>query len=471
VSRRIVIDPVTRIEGRARVTIELGDDGQVRDARVQVVELRGFEAICVGRPLLEMPALTARICGICPVSHSLAAAKAGDAVLGAAPSPLARKLRQLVQLGQLVQSHALSFFHLSAPDFVFGYDGDPASRNILGVARAFPGLAQDGVALRRFGQEVIAQAAGQRIHAAYALPGGVARPLARSAREHILAHLPEALAAADRALSWWREVSERHADDAASCGNFESLFLALVGPRGELELCDGLLRLVSSAGKVLADGIDPSSYADFLAEAVEPWTYLKQPYIRARGSEHGMYRVGPLARLNVVARCGTPRADRALESFRSLGAGTVLSTFHAHYARLVEILWALERLEELVADKAILDGDVRTPAGERRGEGVGACEAPRGTLFHHYRVDPDGLVTWANLIVATGQNALAMNRTVCQIAKRFLSGARIEEGLLNRVEAGIRAFDPCLSCSTHAFDGRWVSLRLVGPDGRVLDEV
>ena len=469
-SRSVVIDPVTRIEGRARVTIRLADDGSVEDARVQVTDLRGFEALCVGRPLSEMPALTARVCGICPVSHSLAAAKAGDAILGADPPPAARRLRQLVQFAQLVQSHALSFFYLSVPDFVVGHDGDPAERSILGVARALPWLAQDGVSLRRFGQEVIAHAAGQRVHPAYAVPGGVARPLPALARERILAELPAAFAAAERALAWWSRTSSALADDAASCGNFESAFLSLVGPGGELDLCDGRLRLVSATGAVLADGVEPSRYLDLVGEAVEPWTYARQAYLREGGYPAGIYRVGPLARLNAASRCGTPRADRALDSFRQVAGTPVLSTFHAHHARLVELVWALERMEEILADARILSPEVRTPPGAGRPEAVGACEAPRGTLFHHYRVDPNGLVSWANFIVATGQNALAMNRAVRQVAERYMTGRALDSGTVNRVEACVRAFDPCLSCATHAFGARWVSVRLVASDGRVLDE-
>jgi len=476
----VTIDPVTRIEGRARVTIELDDGGRVLDARVHVHELRGFETLCVGRPLREMPALTARICGICPVSHSLAAAKAGDVILGSTPPPAARKLRALLQLAQLVQSHALSFFHLSAPDLFFGHDGDPARRSFFGLAEAAPELARDGVRVRRFGQEAIERVAGQRIHAAFAVPGGVARPLRPEARDRILADLPEALAATERTLAWWKVAEPLHAEEAASCGNFESLFLALVGPEGEMELADGRLRLVSASGERVADGVDPAGYDGLLGEGVAPWTYLKPAFHRPDGppahdgppSTWGdVYRVGPLARLNVVSRCGTPRADRELAAFRALARGPVLSTFHAHRARLVEILFGLERIGELLSDPAVLDGEVLAPPGTARPEGVGACEAPRGTLFHHYRVDRDGLVTWANFVVATGQNGLAMNRAVRQIAERFLSGVRITEGLLNRVEAGIRAFDPCLSCSTHAFGERRVALRLVGPGGRVLDEV
>jgi NAD-reducing hydrogenase large subunit len=469
--RVVTIDPVTRIEGRARVTIELDDAGRVVDARVHVLELRGFEAFCVGRPLREMPALTARICGICPASHALAAAKAGDEILGAAPPPAARRLRALVQVAQVVQSHALAFFHLSAPDLVLGHDADPARRSILGLAEVAPALARDGVRLRRFGQEVIERVAGRRVHASFAVPGGVARPLDPAARDAIAADLPAALAAAERALEWWQGAEPDHAEEAASCGSFDTLFLALVGPDGELAVDGGRLRLVSASGEVLADGVEPSGYADLISEDAEPWTYLRLARHRPSDREAGTYRVGPLARLNVVSRCGTPRAERALAAFRALSPGPVRSTFHAHRARLVEILWGLERIGELIGHPGILDPEVLAPPGEPRAEGVGACEAPRGTLFHHYRVDRDGLVTWANLVVATGQNGLAMNRAVRQIAGRWLSGARITPSLLNRVEAGIRAFDPCLSCSTHAFGGRVVALRLVGPAGRVLDEV
>jgi NAD-reducing hydrogenase large subunit len=469
-SRRIVIDPVTRIEGHASVTIEVGDDGRVVDARVHVAEVRGFESICAGRPLREMPALTARICGICPVSHALAAARAGDAILGAEPPPAARKLRLLLQLAQWVQSHALSFFHLSAPDFVFGHDGDPARRNLFGLLEAMPGLARDGVALRRFGQEAIARVAGQRVHAAFAVPGGVARPLDPRARDEIRDGLPGALAAAERTIAWWKEALPRHAEEASACGDFESLFLSLVGPAGEIDPCGERLRLVSARGEVLRDGLAPACYRELLGEAVEPWTYAKLAYYRPLGYPEGLYRVGPLARLNAASRCGTPRADRELRDFRALGRGAVLSTFHAHLARLVEVLHALERMRGLLDDPEILGTGVLAPPGLPREEGVGTCEAPRGTLFHHYRVDAGGLVTWANLLVPSGQNALAMNRAVKQIAARWLEGRRITGGLQNRVEAGIRAFDPCLSCATHAVGERWVALRLVGPGGEVLDE-
>jgi len=467
---RVVIDPVTRIEGRARVTIELTDAGTVSAAQVHVTQLRGFESICVGRPLGEMPALTARICGICPVSHFLAAARAGDVILGAAPPPAARRLRELLQLAQVLQSHALSFFHFSAPDFVLGHEVPPERRSILGLLEAAPGLARDGVALRAFGQGVIEAVTGQRIHGAFTVPGGVARPLSVEAQRAISSGLPAALGAAERSLRWWEAEERRHAEDEASCGNFPTAFLAMVGFDGLLSFGGGALRLVSAGGEILGDGLDPARYDELIEERVDGSSYVKAPFWRSLGLPAGTYRVGPLARLNAVSACGTPRADRALERLRGTARGPLLSTFRAHRARLVEILYSLERMEALLEDPVLLDPDVRSPPGERRPEGVGACEAPRGTLFHRYRVDDDGLVTDVDLLIASAQNALSMDRAVFQTASRWLDGARITPALLDRVEATLRAFDPCLSCATHAFGAPWVSLRLVGPSGEIVDE-
>jgi len=458
---RVVIDPVTRIEGHAQVTIDVDEGGRAVGARVHVTELRGLERLVVGRPLREMPALTARICGICPVSHAHAAALAGDRILGAPPPLAAVRLRALLQLAQLVQSHALSFFHLSAPDFVLGHDAAPERRSLFRLFEAAPELARDGLLLRRFGQEAIERVTGQRVHPAFAVPGGVVRPLEPAAREAILAALPEARAAVERTLAWWKGRLPDLAGEAASCGDFESLFLALVAPDGSLAHDGGRLRLVDANGEALVDGLDPARFAEIVGEVVEPSSYARFPYYRPMGHPLGLYRVGPLARLNVAARCGTPRADRELEAFRALGAGAVRSSFHAHLARLVEILFALERMEELLGDPAILGREVLAPPGEPRAEGVGACEAPRGTLFHHYRVDGDGLVSWARLLVATAQNALAMNRAVLQVAERWFDGREITSGILNRVEAAVRAFDPCLSCATHLHGARRVAVRVV----------
>jgi NAD-reducing hydrogenase large subunit len=470
-AERIVIDPVTRIEGHAKISIFLDDAGEVSDARFHVTEFRGFEKFCEGRSFREMPVITARICGICPVSHLLASAKATDALLAVEVPEPARLLRRVVNLGQLVQSHALSFFHLSSPDFLLGFDAEPARRNLFGLAEAHPEVARDGVRLRKWGQEVIETIAGQRIHPRWAVPGGVAQPLAAAGRDRILAGLPEALDIARRALAWWKRTLDDRQEEARVFGNFPSLFMGMVAPDGTIEHYDGKLRFVDETGEIVADGIDPQDHAQWIGESSEPDSYLKSPYFKPLGFPAGLYRVGPLARLNVATRCGTPLADAELAEFRQLGRGAVLSSFHYHYARLVEILHAIERVGELLERPEALDEDVQAVAMRNRMRGVGACEAPRGTLFHEYEVARGGLLTRVNLLIATGQNNLAMNKAVAQIARHFVSGRKIEEPLLNRVEAGIRAFDPCLSCSTHAAGKMPLVVDLVGPGGELLDRV
>jgi NAD-reducing hydrogenase large subunit len=467
--RRIVIDPVTRIEGHAKITIHLDDAGEVSDARFHVTEFRGFERFCEGRSFLEMPVLTARVCGICPVSHLIASAKATDAILAVEIPEAARKLRRLVNLAQIVQSHALSFFHLSSPDFLLGYDSDPARRNILALAETHPEIARDGIRLRKFGQEIIEVIAGKRIHPTWAVPGGVARPLAAEGRERLLAGLPEALDIARRTLAWWKRALDDHQEEARTFGNFPTLFMGMVDADGAVDYTDGELRFVDEGGAIVQDRVDPAEYARWIGEAVERDSYLKTPYYRPRGHPGGVYRVGPLARLNVAKRCGTALADAELAEFRQLGRGAVLSSFHYHYARLVEIIHCVERIRELLDDPDVLSPEIAAVAVRNRSRGVGACEAPRGTLFHDYEVTADGILSRVNLLIATGQNNLAMNRAVFQIARHFVSGRALREGVLNRVEAGIRAFDPCLSCSTHAAGRMPLRIELVGPDGALLD--
>ena len=470
-ARRIVIDPVTRIEGHAKISIHLDDAGNVTDALFHVVEFRGFEKFCEGRSLGEMPGIMPRICGICPVSHLLASAKAGDQILAVNIPPAAQKLRRLMNLGQIVQSHALSFFHLSAPDFLLGWDTPPDKRNVFGLIAANPDLARGGIRLRQFGQEVIQQLGGHKIHPAWAVPGGVREPLTAAGRDHIKAKLPEALATTQAALEIFRELLKKHERETQVFGNFPSLFMGLVGPQGAWEHYDGCLRFVDSRGNIIADDIDPSLYRQYIAEAVEPSSYLKSPYYRPLGYPDGMYRVGPLARLNVCKKIGTPLADQELERFRRHGQGAVVSSFMYHYARLIEILASLEHIQSLLDDPALLSDWLRADAGINKEEGVGVSEAPRGTLFHHYQVDENGVIKKVNLIIATGQNNLAMNRTVAQIAQHYIRGNTISESMLNRIEAGIRAFDPCLSCSTHAAGRLALQVRLIAPDGAVLDEV
>lgn len=469
--KTIVIDPVTRIEGHSKITLHLDEQGRVEDARFHVTQFRGFEKFCEGRPFSEMPSLMARICGICPVSHLIASAKACDALLAVKIPPTADKLRRIFGLAQVVQSHALSLFHLSSPDLLLGMDADPAKSNLFGVLDKDPGLARDGIALRKFGQQIIERLGGKRIHPAWVVPGGVSDPLSQEDRDTILKAIPEALAIAVRSLSWLKRTMEGFREEITSFGNFPSLFMGMVKEDGGLTFYDGKLRIVDASGRDVAVGLDPARYSEYLGEKVEPWSYLKSAYYKPKGFPDGIYRVGPLARLNVSDRCGTPRADQELAEFHELQRTAVLSSFHYHQARLIEILYCVERLEKLLTDPEILSKHVRAIARPNALEGVGAAEAPRGTLFHHYKIDEQGLIRWANLIIATGQNNLAMNRSVLQVAQRYVQGEKLTPGMLNRVEAVIRAYDPCLSCSTHAVGQMALQIQLLSPEGNVLDEV
>ncbi len=469
--QKIVIDPVTRIEGHSKISIHLDEQGHVEEAYFHVTQFRGFEKFCEGRPFTEMPSLMARICGICPVSHLIASAKACDSILAVRIPPNAVRLRRVLNLAQIVQSHALSFFYLASPDLLLGMDADPAPRNVFGVMEKHPELAKDGIRLRQFGQQAIERLAGKRIHPAWIVPGGVSEPLTAEARDRILTELPEALAIAQRSLDWFKSEMERFREEIRTFANFPSLFMGLVGEDGGLEHYHGKLRFVDAGGKVVADGIDGTDYPANVAELAHPWTYLKTSYYKPFGYPEGVYRVGPLARLNVADGVGTPRAAQEWAEFRQLERGAVLSSFHFHYARLIEIVYGLEEIERLLKDDAALDPQVRAFARVNNSEGVGVTEAPRGTLIHHYKVDGDGLITWANLIIATGHNNAAMNRGVLQVARHFVHGNKLSEGMLNRVEAVIRAFDPCLSCSTHA-DGRLkLEVELRGRGGELLDSI
>jgi NAD-reducing hydrogenase large subunit len=470
-TQRIVIDPVSRIEGHAKISIFLDESGHVSDARFHVTEFRGFERFCAGRPFWEMPGLSARICGICPVSHLIASAKAGDGIIAVHVPPAAEKLRRLMNLGQIVQSHALSFFHLSGPDFVLGWDGDPARRNLFGLIAAEPEFARCGIRLRQFGQEVIESLGGRRVHPAWAVPGGGREALTPERRDHLRGRLPESRETALAGLERVKKLLDTHREEVDTFGNFPSLFLALAGADGTWEHYGGGLRVVDGSGATVADDLDANRYADFIGEAVESDSYLKSPYYRPLGYPAGMYRVGPLARLNIARRMGTPLADRELAEFRQRAGGTANASFFYHHARLVEILAAIELIGRLLDDPDLTGGRLRAEAGVNQLEAVGASEAPRGTLFHHYNVDENGLLTRVNLVIATGQNNLAINRTVAQIARHYVRGQKVPEGMLNRVEAGVRAYDPCLSCSTHAAGTMPMIVRLIGADGSVLDEV
>jgi NAD-reducing hydrogenase large subunit len=467
----ILIDPVTRIEGHAKITIQLDDAGAVADARFHVTEFRGFEKFCEGRPLGEMTGITGRICGICPVSHLLASAKAGDEILAVEIPAAAEKLRRLMNLGQIVQSHALSFFHLSAPDLLLGFDAAPAKRNVFGLIAAQPELARGGIRLRQFGQEIIELLGGKKIHPAWAVPGGVRSPLSEEGRQRIVQWLPEVRQTALTALKLFKSLLKKYEAETQIFGNFSSLFMGLVAADGSWEHYGGKLRFTDSSGNIIADQIEPTAYREHIGEATEAASYLKSPYYRWLGYPDGMYRVGPLARLNICERIGTPVADEELAEFKSHGRGAVTSSFLYHYARLIEILAGIEIIEQMMDDPDLLSNQLRADAGINKLEGIGVSEAPRGTLFHHYEVDEHGMIKKVNLLIATGQNNLAMNRTVAQIARHYIKGKDVPEPMLNRIEAGIRAFDPCLSCSTHAAGQMPLHIRVLDADGAVLNEV
>ncbi|MCC6682214.1 MAG: Ni/Fe hydrogenase subunit alpha [Phycisphaeraceae bacterium] len=467
--RTITIDPVTRIEGHAKITLQLGDDGKVADAQFHVTQFRGFEKFCEGRPLTEMPSLMARICGICPVSHLMASAKACDALLAVEIPPVAVSLRRIMNLAQFVQSHALSFFHLSSPDFLLGMDADPAERNVYGLIRKNPELAIDGVKLRKFGQEIIALLGGKRIHPAWVVPGGVNEPLTTERRDQILAAIPEAKAIALKTITWFKQSLDQYQEIIDNFACFPSLHLSIADEQNKLNVYNGNLRVVDKDAKVLATGVKPADYHTLIGEAVENWTYLKFPYYKPMGYPEGMYRVGPLARLNVIDSCGTPLADKELAEFRQRFGRVPQSSFLFHYARLIEIIFGIENMQKLLDSRDILDPFVRARARPNRREGVGVSEAPRGTLIHHYKIDDHGQMTFANLIIATGHNNLAMSRGIKQVAQHFVDGNHLTEGMLNRVEAVIRCFDPCLSCSTHALGQMPIEISLHDAAGKLLD--
>lgn len=478
-SNIITISPVTRIEGHAKITIHLNSKGEVDDARFHVNEFRGFEKFCEGRLLWEMPGLTSRICGICPGSHLVTSAKAGDDILAIGIPETAEKLRRMLTLGQWVQSHALSFFHLSSPDFLLGFEADPAVRNIFGLMQHDPkdashkDFARRGIRLRKFGQQIIEFLGGRRIHTPWAVAGGVREPFTKEERDKLLEWYPEVKETALLAVDVIKKTHEKFHAEIPSFGNFHSLYVGLVGPKGELEYYGGTLRIMDSAGNIIADNIDPRDYYKHFGEASESWSYLKFPYYKPLGYPKGIYRVGPLARLNICDSIETPLAEKERRIFKLLAPKmeSVNNSFYYHYARMIETVFAVEKIEELLHDPTILGTHVRSKAEINRLEGVGFAEAPRGTLFHHYTVDENGVIQKVNMLIATAQNNMAMNRTIKQIAMRFIDGKKITEPILNRIEAGIRCFDPCLSCSTHAMGEMPLDVLLFDSDGILLDSI
>lgn len=467
-AQKITIEPVTRIEGHAKVTIHLKEDGSVEHAYFHVNEFRGFEKFCEGRLVQEMPQITPRICGICPVSHHLAAAKAGDAVLGCPPPRPASLLRELMHMGQVIQSHGMHFFELAGPDLILGFDHDPATRNVVGLVQADPELTLKAVRLRKFGQSIISALGERSVHPTFAVPGGVSHAFTIDARDSLLAQLDEQIATIQTGLQIATRWVEANLETIREFAVFPTGYMSLVTPQNSLELYDGKIRLVGRDGQQL-EKFDPQSYLDYIAEHVEPWSYLKFPYYKKLGYPEGVYRVGPLGRLNAVDQIDTPLANAEFQRFKALNHGLpVENTLHYHYARLIETLFAAERTRALLEDPDILSTDIRNTHQEPREQGVGVIEAPRGTLIHHYWVNSYGQISKANLIVATGHNNYAMSKAVDDVAKTYVHGPEISEGMLNRVEHAIRAHDPCLSCSTHAVGSMPMEVSVYDPQGNLL---
>lgn len=467
-SDKIIIDPVTRIEGHSKITIQLDDTGSVSGAYFHVTQYRGFEKFIEGRPFYELPGIMGRICGICTISHELASAQACEAIMSVRVMGTARKLREIVNYASLLQSHALSFFYLSSPDLLLGMDADINKRSIFGLLDSHPEVVRDGVRLRRFGQQVIERMAGRRLHPTWIVAGGVSEPLSDEVRREILGEIPEIYPILRRSLDWFKRALDDYRDEIRTFANFPTLFLSLVNEHEPvLELYRGRLQFYDPTTKKTLVDFHRDEYAQYIGEATEPFSFLKSPYYKPLGYPDGIYRVGPLARLSIAPNLGTPQADQELAEFRDLNH---LSSFYFHYARLIECLHAVERIEALLNEPDILNKRVRAHAAANVENGVGVTEAPRGTLIHHYQVDEQGRVTWGNLIVSTTHNNLAMNRGVLQVARRYIDADQLTDGMLNRVEAVIRTFDPCLSCSTHAQNQLALHVQLRGPEGELLDE-
>ena len=470
-TRLIEISPVTRVEGHGKVTIHLDENNNVDEARLHIVEFRGFERFIRGRLLWEVPVIVQRLCGICPVSHHLAAAKAMDQIVGVdVLPPTAEKMRRLMHYGQVMQSHVLHFFHLSAPDLLFGFGSDFTKRNIFEVIRQNPELGLRAVLMRKFGQEIIEATAGKKIHGTGAIPGGINRNLDIATRDRLLREVDQMLVWAQDALAIARGYVEGHAELVAGFGTFPSNHMALVRDGdGALDLYHGKLRALDPQGKPIFDMLDYNDYNKVLVEDVRSWSYMKFPFIRDLGPDDGWYRVGPLARMNTASFIDTPIANEAHGALRAFSGGLNHSTLANHWARMIEVVHCVEKIRELLHDPDLQGSDL-VAKGERRFEGIGVIEAPRGNLIHHYKVDEDDQVTYCNLIVSTTHNNEGMNRAVKNVAVTHLSGqTKITEGMLNHVEVAIRAYDPCLSCATHALGQMPLQVEVYGAQGQLLD--
>ena len=468
--KRIVIEPVTRVEGHGKVSLLLDDNNNVRQARLHIVEFRGFERFIQGRPFWEVPVLVQRLCGICPVSHHLAAAKAMDIIVGGENlTPTAEKMRRLMHYGQFFQSHALHFFHLCSPDLLFGFDADPEKRNVIGVAKEYPDLAVQGVMMRKYGQEIIKLTAGKKIHGTGAVPGGVNKNLSIEERDFLLKDIDSMIEWSLSAVKIAKDYTIANIESLASFGSFDSNHLSLVREDGALDIYHGGLRAIDKDGNKIFDNVDYRKYTDYITEEVRDWSYMKFPFIKSIGSENGWYRVGPLPRVNVCDFIDTPEAETARQEFMAVTDGKPNNISMAyHWARMIELLHSIEKIADLLNDPDLQSDDL-VVTGERRGEAAAIIEAPRGSLFHHSRVDANDQVTMANLIVSTTNNNEPMNRAVQKVAADHISGKpEITEGLLNHIEVAIRAYDPCLSCATHALGRMPLEVELLDHEGNLV---
>jgi NAD-reducing hydrogenase large subunit len=471
--KRVVIEPLTRVEGHGKVTLLLDDENHIQQARLHIVEFRGFEKFIQGRPYWELPVLVQRLCGICPVSHHLAAAKATDMLVGVQTlTPAAEKIRRLMHYGQTLQSHALHFFHLSSPDLLFGFDDEVRHRNIVGVIQDHPDIARQGVLLRKFGQEVIRITAGKRIHGTGAIPGGVNKAVSVDERDFLLKDIDEIIEWAVSAVALMKRIFQTNLDYHCEFARIDSNFLSLVREDGGFDIYHGGLRAKDPRGNTLFDHVDYTDYEAYLREQIKSWSYMKFPFIRELGPDAGWYRVGPLARVNNCDFFDMPLAERERLEFvdARTDARPALSTLGYHWARLIELLYCAEAIRELLRDTDLQHADLKR-SGELQETGIGVLEAPRGTLFHHYRINEDGLVTKANLIVSTTNNNQAMNESIRQVASHYLDGHQLTEPMLNQIEVAIRAYDPCLSCATHALGKMPLDVELIDAEGNRIDQM
>ncbi len=457
--KTITIAPVSRIEGHAKVTIQLDDGGNVADTQVNVVELRGFEKFCIGRPVEELPRIVTSICGVCPWSHHLASAKTNDAVFGVEPPPTGRKLRELCNAIAYTEEHILHFFFLAGPDFIMGPDADYTVRNVFGVAEANPEIGRKVIRARHLGAQMLGIVSGKSIHPVTAVPGGFSKPLTEAERQRMVPMADEVLEFAKFAIAFAKEnLFPKYLDEIQSLGVIETGFLGTVADDGSLNLYDGKLRLMKPDGTY--EEFAYAQYRDHIAEHVEPWSYLKFPYAKKWGgfsmdpaAPSGIYRTNTLARINVADRMTTPLAQVEFEEFREQFGRPAQQTLLYNYARLIELLHNAELAVQLLNDPEITGTETRVPVRPRAARGIGCVEAPRGTLIHEYETDDDGLVTDVNLIVGTTHNNAPINMSVKQAATSLIHDGVYDQGTLNRIEMAIRAYDPCLSCATHKLDG------------------